>query len=831
MIQIRPNAREGWVGRCRLLLRSVRTVRAGLRLQLVVLVALSTLLVGGAVGAVAISAARNALRDNILNASLSTADLAAAMTANYLADTETSAQELATRPLVQAAAGRGELASLTPELVHWVTEHPQLGTVAIMDLRGTNAASGLPNQPVPPEGSTQRDWFQGVLTTGAPYLGAPGLSRVTGRPRVPYGVPIRDDRGTLRGVLVASISLEALSETLTAVHVGGHARLSLADTERHIILAHVDPQRILQPASGRNEASRRLYAGERGTLETPNSTGEMTLSAFTQVPGMKWGIMIQEPSEEAFAPVDAMERQIATLVVGSVLLAGLCSAFLSLRIGRPLETLRATAEAMADGDLGRRADLSRRDEIGDLGRAFDHMADRLQTTVGQLEAREAQLAQQATHDDLTGLPNRALLHDRLKRALARGDRRQQRVGLLFLDLDNFKVINDSLGHAAGDRLLREVADRLRASLRAEDTVARLGGDEFTVLLDEVGDATEALDTAARLITALKRPIDLDGHEVVVTASAGVAIGQPGQSSPTALLRHADAAMYHAKADGKARVAIFDPAMEGSALQRLQLEEDLRRALDNAEFRVYYQPIISLEDDGIVEMEALVRWQPPDQGLVSPATFIPVAEETGLIVPIGQWVLEEACRQAAAWRAHRADRPLIISVNLSARQFEQADLVSDVERTLRETGLAPECLKLEITESVVMRDAASAVVTLQALKALGVQLAIDDFGTGYSSLAYLKQLPVDALKIDRSFVDGVDSDAQDTAIVRSIVALGKALDLGITGEGIETPGQKAQLRLLGVERGQGYLFARPRPAQEIGVLLTADDRSFGSQPAA
>jgi diguanylate cyclase (GGDEF)-like protein len=426
----------------------------------------------------------------------------------------------------------------------------------------------------------------------------------------------------------------------------------------------------------------------------------------------------------------------------------------------------------------------------------------------------------AFHDPLSALPNRALFLDRLEQALARAERRRTCVAVLFLDLDDFKVVNDSLGHQAGDRLLQEVAGRLRTCLRPEDTAARLGGDEFAVLLEEVADQDEALATAARIHAAMRVPVELAGRAVIIGLSIGVELSTPTDARADELLRRADLALYRAKADGKGGYAVFDPSLETHALERLEIESDLRQALERDELQLLYQPILTLDNGRVGEVEALLRWNHPRRGQVSPTTFIPVAETTGLIVAIGQWVLEEACQQLRTWQdAYPTHPPLVMSVNLSGRQFQHPGLVADVRRTIARCGIDPRCLKLEITESVLMRDVESAVSTCVALKALGVQLAIDDFGTGYSSLGQLKRLPFDTLKIDRSFVDGLGRDDQDMAIVRSVVTLAKTLSLSVTAEGIETPLQEAHLRSLGCERGQGFLFARPQTPETISPLLT------------
>jgi diguanylate cyclase (GGDEF)-like protein/PAS domain S-box-containing protein len=452
--------------------------------------------------------------------------------------------------------------------------------------------------------------------------------------------------------------------------------------------------------------------------------------------------------------------------------------------------------------------------------------------VTERKALEDQLRRQAFHDPLTDLANRALFRDRVEHALSRAGRQDEVLSVLYLDLDNFKTVNDSLGHPVGDALLVEVAARLQGCLRSSDTMARLGGDEFAILLEDATGEHSPESVAERISLLLRVPFLVGTHDVLVSASIGITDASESRDGVDELLRNADVAMYAAKGLGKGRAERFEPAMYAVVRQRLELTAELRRALDQHEFRVFYQPIVDLHTSRIREVEALVRWQHPDRGLVSPLEFIPLAEETGLIVPLGRWVLEQACRQARAWHVEHPSEPLLVmGVNLSGRQFQDPELVADVERVLRDTGLPPGCLKLEITESVAMQNAARAEITMQALKDLGVRLAIDDFGTGYSSLQYLKRFPVDTLKIDKSFVDGLGADEQDTAIVQSVVALAKALHLDVTGEGVETRSQHAQLRLLGVERAQGFLFARPMPPQDIGAMLVDRDSALGVQGAA
>jgi diguanylate cyclase (GGDEF)-like protein/PAS domain S-box-containing protein len=430
---------------------------------------------------------------------------------------------------------------------------------------------------------------------------------------------------------------------------------------------------------------------------------------------------------------------------------------------------------------------------------------------------EAALEHQAFHDALTGLPNRVLFMDRLTHALTRAARQGGTVGVLFLDLDRFKLINDSLGHGAGDALLVAVAARLQDCVRVEDTVARFGGDEFAILLADLDDVDATLRAAERIIQDLDAPFRLDGHDVVTAASIGISTGAPVHTAAD-VLRDADAALYRAKAKGRGRYEVFDETMNAKALERLELEADMRAALERGEFLVYYQPKVALDSGRVEGMEALVRWQHPTRGLISPVAFVPLAEETGLIRPLGQWVLEEACRQTRRWCEQAPDLGLVTSVNLSARQFQQPTLVEDVERALRVSGVSPKAIQLEITESVAMEDAETTIETLYRLKGLGVQLAIDDFGTGYSSLAYLKRFPVDALKIDRAFVSGIQVNGEDASIVNAVASLGHALNLSVVAEGIETAEESRHVHALGCEVGQGYYFAKPLAAADADAFV-------------
>jgi len=448
-----------------------------------------------------------------------------------------------------------------------------------------------------------------------------------------------------------------------------------------------------------------------------------------------------------------------------------------------------------------------------------------QTDITERKASEERLLHDAFHDALTGLPNRALFMDRLGLSLGRAKRPGTSLfAVLFLDLDRFKVVNDSLGHTIGDELLVAMAQRLKRCLRPGDTVARFGGDEFAFLLVDVKKISGAIRVAERIKEALAAPFNLDGHEVFTTASIGLTMGQTDYARPEDFLRDADAAMYRAKAQGRARYEIFDSNMHARAVTLLHLESDLRRAIDHHELSIHYQPIISLQTGSITGAEALLRWQHPQRGFVSPGEFIPMAEETGLIRPIGEWVLQAACARAMVWQADGYSG-LRVTVNFSSRQFEYENIQELIKKVLKETRLAPQLLELEITESMAISDGELGARTLNELRAIRIRISIDDFGIGSSSLAYLKRLPIATLKIDRSFVRDLATDPDDASITSAIIAMAHSLKLNVVAEGVEAEEQLAFLRSQQCDEMQGYLFSPPVPAEAFSKLLREGHNLF------
>jgi diguanylate cyclase (GGDEF)-like protein/PAS domain S-box-containing protein len=597
--------------------------------------------------------------------------------------------------------------------------------------------------------------------------------------------PVTDDNGESLGVLrVSAVTLPVedsrllnrLAEVLGTSMSRGRRSEELARSERRM----VEAQRISQVgsydfeiATNTNIWSDQLYRIYGREPQSFNASYEIFLSMLH--PDDREHVMsVHQRSMETLEPFEMEERVVWP--------------------DGQVRVLASWGEVVAD-DEGSPARM--------VGICWD---------ITERRAIEQQLVHDALHDRLTGLPNRSLFVDRLTQATAGLARHAGILAVLFLDVDGFKVINDSLGHEVGDGVLLQVSERLSSLMRPRDTVARFGGDEFVVVCEDLQHPVEAVQIAERLLDAVRVPMTTGGSEVVVTVSVGIAIAASGTEAAGDLLRDADAAMHRAKKEGRARVALFADDMRAQALTRLETELDLRRALTSGELLVYYQPVIELESGAVVGAEALLRWQHPTKGLVLPGDVIPIAEETGLVVPLGAWVLAEACRQLEAWQVLRPG--FTMAVNLSGVELDRPDFASGVAQILARTNVDPSTVSLEITETVLMKDAPESLAVLQALKALGVSISIDDFGTGYSSLSYLKRFPVDVLKIDRSFVSGLGQDPDDLAIVQAIVALARSLGMSTVAEGVETQAQLDVLRGLGCTAAQGYLLGRPGAADDL-----------------
>ncbi len=528
-------------------------------------------------------------------------------------------------------------------------------------------------------------------------------------------------------------------------------------------------------------------------------------------------------------------RAILSITIVISFLAGIAIAVhLTTSITRPIDNLVKATRAIAAGDLGFSISMKERNEFGELAKHFNSMSAALRdgyaALQGEIEERknaEAQLLYDAFHDALTGLPNRALFLDRLEHVITSGKRLQDELyAVLFLDLDRFKVINDSLGHLVGDHLLVAVGERIAACLRPGDTVARLGGDEFGVLLEDVEAPADALLIADRIQKSLARSVDVDGHEMFVTASIGVAVRSERYQRPEQVLRDADIAMYQAKLKGKACSEIFDAEMHGSVVDRLELEADLRRAVEHGqEFLLHFQPIVALRTAKLIGVEALIRWNQPRRGLLPATDFVPLAEESGIIVPMGEWAIRAACAQLRAWQDRvPALASVTMSVNVSGRQFRRPDIVETLHRIVRESGVDPRLVAVEVTESVIMDDVEESAAKLARLRDMGIQIHVDDFGTGYSSLSYLHRFPITAVKIDRSFVAGLPGHSESEEVIKAIVSIAESLDFDVIAEGVEEASHVAKLEELRCRYGQGFFLSRPMATEEIEAWVATQARS-------
>jgi diguanylate cyclase (GGDEF)-like protein len=545
---------------------------------------------------------------------------------------------------------------------------------------------------------------------------------------------------------------------------------------------------------------------------------------------LKASSKLKSATQEARDRIKSAWLILAETVAATLFLGVLVAMNLVNVITRPINTLVKATRMITSGNLGYSVDYQDKTEFGELASHFNAMSvslkngyDKLEKEIAERKKEEEQHVYDAFHDALTGLPNRALFMDRLQHVITASQRRpgHHYYAVLFLDMDRFKTINDSLGHTIGDQLLVMVGRKMADCIRPGDTVARLGGDEFAILLENISEPPRAADVAERVQKKLAAPIDVKGHEIFTSVSIGIALAAQRYERPEQVLRDADVAMYEAKGRGTSCYEIFDAKMHANILDRLQLETDLRGAIDHKEFILYFQPIIDLNMKRLTGFEALVRWNHPKRGLIYPLEFIPLAEETGLIYPIGEWILHEACRELKLLQVrYPVQPPLTMSINISSKQFNQQDLVRKLSGFLTGTGVDPHTLALEITESMIMENVDAAIETMKQLRDMGIHLQIDDFGTGHSSLSYLHRFPVDALKIDRSFINKLSAEGANREIITSIISLANSLHCDVIAEGVEMEHQLSKIRELHCGFGQGFLFARPMAFHDIDAWMRA-----------
>jgi len=707
--------------------------------------------------------------------------------------------------------------------------NPTYSRLALIGLDGRAVALSAPHNGV--VDVSGRKYFRDVLRTRAFSVGEYTVGITTGRPALHFAHPVFNAGGRLAGVLCVAYDLVSLAEAFRSAGLPTGSAMALSDSRGVRLFRYPDPGAWAGKQEPRELWEQLGGLGEEGVTVGRGADGVRRLYAMKRLrrhaddPSYLLA-RVGIPEERALAETRAVQnRNVAFMAVAALLACGLAWALGNLILMRRLRRLMDAARRLGQGDLSSRTGLGHGEgELGRLAESFDSMALALDTREAERLEFEQKLRHQSLYDPLTGLANRTLALDRVQQALERFKRRDDVFyAVVIMDLDRFKIINDSLGHAVGDQVLEIISRRIVGALRGLDTVARFGGNEFILLLEDLATPGEAIRIVKRLRQAVVEPLPVAGREVQTSASFGIVLSPNTFERSEDLLQSAAIALHHVKASGRGRFKVFTPRMLKSAVERMTLEQELRMGLEKGQFEVHYQPIWDLSSARMVGFEALARWRHPERGLVGPGSFISLAEETGIILELGRVVLAKACADLARWReSDPSARKLFVAVNLSNKQFSEFSLVEQVQDILARSGLPPERLKLEITESTIMVNAESALVMLRRLKALGVQISIDDFGTGYSSLSYLQRFPVDTLKVDRSFVGRLGLDPENQEIVRAIVALAHSLGLDVVAEGVEEGSQAALLRAIGCECVQGFYFSRPLDVDKAQAAITRSD---------
>lgn len=666
---------------------------------------------------------------------------------------------------------------------------------------------------------TDRNYFRRAQQTSR-YVVEAAMGRLTGKGVLQIAYPVRNAEGELQYVLLASLNLDEFGHTVAATMPYDHMNFQIWNDDASLVMDHQGRGAMTLTPGPTEKAF--VLSGDVGKLTTIGRGKDARIWTKATLPrtlGTGLWMALSVPQADLLEREERQfKRALFLLLSFSAMILVVAMAWGEFALRRQAARLIAAVTRLDQGNFKERIGAPYpKGELGDMMLVVDRMAESLEQQRAEIERNTEALEHQANTDALTGLANRNLLTDRLEQALIYAHRAHRVTGVLLMDLDRFKMVNDSLGHSQGDVLLQTVAKRLKACVREGDTVARLGGDEFVLVLSDMAQAQDLLQVAQEILKALSEPMELNGHVMSVGASLGISVYPRDGDTADVLIRHADTAMYRAKEQGGSAMAFFTPEMDDSMTERLRIETGLRRALENNELRVYFQPIVSLSTGKVTSAEALVRWQDPVLGMVPPIQFIGIAEETGLILPIGNWVLQQACLQAKAWQDQGLGT-IPVAVNLSARQFNSPVLDASIQAALDAAQCPPELLQLEITESMVIANANLALETMHRIRAMGVHLSIDDFGTGYSSLSYLKRFPVSKLKIDRSFVNDIHKDANDRAIVDAIMTLAHKMGLRTVAEGVETAEQLQYLKAQGCDECQGYFFAKPCPAPEFENYL-------------